>query len=44
MLTRFELLLFNRELLFLIDQYARCNDLNVKKNLYNQINLLLNIL
>ena len=44
MLTRDELFLFNRELLFLLDQYSTCTDFSLKKILVTQIALMLAVL
>jgi hypothetical protein len=44
MLTRHESLLFNRELVFLMQQFSSCSDLTIKKGIYAQINLLLQVL
>jgi hypothetical protein len=41
MLTRYELLLFNRELLFLIEQHSTCTDSSLKEILMTQIALML---
>ena len=37
MLSRDELFLFNRELLFLVDQHSACTDSSLKKILVTQI-------
>ncbi len=41
MLTKYELLLFNRELLLLIEQHSTCTDSNIKETLLTQIALML---
>jgi hypothetical protein len=41
MLTRNELFLFNRELLFLLDQHSTCTDSSLKEMLVTQIALIL---
>ncbi|GAB1787207.1 hypothetical protein PMEGAPL128_63220 [Priestia megaterium] len=44
MLNRYELLLFDRELLFLIEQHSTCTDSSLKKILLTQIALMLAVL
>ncbi len=44
MLTRNEFFLFNRELLFLIDQHSTCTDSSLKEMLVTQIALMLAVL
>ncbi|MFE4094889.1 hypothetical protein ACFX4K_26345 [Priestia sp. YIM B13484] len=44
MLTRHELFLFNRELLFLLEQHSTCTDYNLKEILVNQIALMFAVL
>lgn len=44
MLTKYELLLFNRELLFLTEQHSTCTDSSLKEILLNQIALMLSVL
>lgn len=44
MLTRDELFLFNRELLFLLKQHSTCTDSNLKETLMTQIILILTVL
>ena len=44
MLTRDELFLFNRELLFLLDQYSSCTESSLKEILVTQIALILAVL
>lgn len=44
MLTRYELFLFNRELLFLLEQHSSCTDFNLKEILLTQIDLILTVL
>lgn len=44
MLTRDELFLFNRELLFLLNQHSTCTDSNLKEILITQIALILTVL
>lgn len=44
MLTRDELFLFNRELLFLLNQHSTCTDSNLKGILMTQIALILTVL
>ncbi|MFE0625303.1 hypothetical protein ACFW1J_28375 [Priestia aryabhattai] len=41
MLTKNELFLFNRELLFLLDQHSTCTDSSLKEILITQIALML---
>lgn len=41
MLNRYELLLFNRELLFLVEQHSTCTDSSLKEILLTQIALML---
>ncbi|MBX9968897.1 hypothetical protein H7K06_15405 [Priestia aryabhattai] len=41
MLTRNELFLFNRELLFLLNQHSTCTDSSLKEMLVTQIALML---
>ena len=44
MLNKYELLLFNRELLFLIEQHSTCTDSSLKEILMTQIALMLAVL
>lgn len=44
MLTRDELFLFNRELLFLLKQHSICTDSSLKETLLSQIALILTVL
>lgn len=44
MLTRNEFFLFNRELLFLLDQHSTCTDSSLKEILVTQIALILTVL
>jgi len=44
MLTRDELFLFNRELLFLLNQHSTCTDSSLKEILVTQIALMLAVL
>ncbi len=44
MLTRDELFLFNRELLFLLDQHSTCTDSSLKEILVTQIEVILAVL
>lgn len=44
MLTRYELLLFNRELLYLIQQHSTCTNSSLKETLLTQIALMLSVL
>ncbi|MFK7682053.1 hypothetical protein [Priestia megaterium] len=44
MLNRDELFLFNRELLFLVDQHSACTDSSLKEMLVTQIVLMLAVL
>ncbi|MDC0706750.1 MULTISPECIES: hypothetical protein [Priestia] len=44
MLTRYELFLFNRELLFLLEQHSTCTDSSLKEMLLSQIALMLAVL
>jgi len=44
MLTRDETFLFNRELLFLLNQHSSCADSNLKEILVTQIALILTVL
>lgn len=44
MLTRHEFFLFNRELLFLLEQHSTCTDSNLKEILVTQIALILAVL
>jgi hypothetical protein len=44
MLTRDELFLFNRELLFLLNQHSTCTDSTLKEILITQIALILTVL
>lgn len=44
MLTRHELFLFNRELLFLLKQHSTCTDSNLRKILLTQIDLMFTVL
>ncbi|GFZ69225.1 hypothetical protein PSE10B_57470 [Pseudomonas amygdali pv. eriobotryae] len=44
MLSKYELLLFNRELLFLIEQHSTCTDSSLKEILMTQIALMLAVL
>ncbi|MEH7200559.1 hypothetical protein [Priestia megaterium] len=41
MLTRDEVFLFNRELIFLLNQHSSCTDSSLKKMLVTQIALIL---
>jgi len=44
MLTRYEIFLFNRELLFLLEQHSTCTDSSLKEMLLSQIVLMLAVL
>ncbi|GAB1810947.1 hypothetical protein PMEGAPR236_60390 [Priestia megaterium] len=44
MLNKYELLLFNRELLFLIEQHSTCTDSSLEETLSTQITLILSVL
>jgi len=44
MLTKDELFLFNRELLFLLNQHSTCTDSTLKEILITQIALILTVL
>jgi hypothetical protein len=44
MLTKYELLLFNRELLSLTEQHSTCTDSSLKEILLTQIALMLSVL
>ena len=44
MLSKYELLLFKRELLFLIEQHSTCTDSSLKEILMTQIALMLAVL
>ncbi|WP_230932273.1 hypothetical protein [Priestia sp. TSO9] len=44
MLTKYELFLFNRELLFLLEQHSSCPDPDLKEILLTQIDLLIIVL
>jgi len=44
MLSKYELLLLNRELLFLIEQHSTCTDSSLKEILITQIALMLAVL